>query len=123
MIVGTRITSPDDAWDYPGINGHIRVTPKPLTGLVADDVTYSVQPLMLPVVMGRLLDPNHDPAVDLATAVDGEPVVWRAEPSLAYRGRDLGLERFDFTAADADEHGVIWLSMLPPPPAAALVSA
>ena len=116
IVAGDRITAPDDVWDQPGVNGTVRVTPTFAGGYIGDDVTYSVQPLTLPVRMGILLDEQGDTDIRLATAVDGEPVRWRAEPRLTYRGADLMMPRFEFTAADTI-NGVIWLSDYPPPPA------
>lgn len=114
IVTGTRITSPDDVWDQPGVNGTVRVTPTFPGGYIGDDVTYSVQPLTLPVHMGILLDEQGDPDIRLATAVDGAPVRWRAEPRLFYRRRDLMMPRFEFTHANHID-GVIWLSALPAP--------
>lgn len=112
IVTGTRITSPGDTWDAPGVNGSVRVTPTFPGGYVGDDVTYSVQPLTLPVRMGILHDEQGDPDIRLATAIDGEPVKWRGTPQLTYRGRDLMMRPFTFTAAD-HIGGVIWLSALP----------
>ena len=112
IVTGTRITSPDDVWDQPGVHGTVRVSPVFPGGYIGDDITYSVQPLTLPVHMGILLDEQVDPDIRLATAVDGEPVRWRAEPRLFYHRRDLMLPRFEFTADDTID-GVIWLSALP----------
>ena len=114
IVTGTRITSPDDVWDQPGVNGTVRVTPTFPGGYIGDDITYSVQPLTLPVHMGILLDEQGDTDIRLATAVDGEPVRWRAEPRLFYHRRDLMMPRFEFTADDTID-GVIWLSALPTP--------
>ena len=112
IVTGTRITSPGDTWDAPGVNGSVRVTPTFAGGYIGDDVTYSVQPLTLPVHMGILLDEQGDPDIRLATSIDGEPVRWRAEPRLHYKRQDLMLPRFEFTHADTIA-GVIWLSALP----------
>ena len=116
IVTGERITTPTDVWDEPGVHGTVRVTPVFAGGYIGDDVTYSVQPLTLPVRMGVLFDEQGDPEVRLATAVDGEPVAWRAEPRLRYRRHDLMMPRFEFAADDAID-GVIWLSDYPPPPA------
>lgn len=112
IVTGTRITTPGDTWDAPGVNGSVRVTPTFPGGYVGDDVTYSIQPLTLPVRMGLLADEQGDPDIRLATAIDGEPVKWRAEPRLFYRRHDLMVRPFTFTAAD-HLAGVIWLSALP----------
>ena len=114
IVAGDRITSPADTWDQPGVHGTVRVTPTFAGGYIGDDITYSVQPLTLPVRMGILLDEQGDTDIRLATAVDGEPVRWRAEPRLTYRGADLMMPRFEFTHADAIDN-IIWLSALPAP--------
>ena len=112
IVTGDRITTPTDTWDEPGVHGTVRVTPVFAGCYIGDDVTYSVQSLTLPVRMGLLADEQGDPDIRLATAVDGEPVRWRAEPRLHYKRRDLALPRFEFTHADHID-GVIWLSALP----------
>ena len=114
IVAGDRITTPDDVWDQPGVHGTVRVSPVFPGGYIGDDITYSVQPLTLPVHMGILLDEQGDTDIRLATAVDGEPVRWRAEPRLHYKRQDLMLPRFEFTAGDTID-GVIWLSALPTP--------
>ena len=114
IVAGDRITTPGDVWDQPGVNGTVKVTPVFAGGYIGDDITYSVQPLTLPVRMGVLLDEHGDTDIRLATAVDGEPVKWRAEPRLHYRRQDLMMPRFEFTHAN-HIGGVIWLSALPAP--------
>ena len=109
VIVGTRITTPDSR---DQVAGTVEVEPVFPGGYIADDITYSVQPLTLPVVGGLLFDEQNDPDIRLATSVDGAPIKWRAIPRIAHRGRDLGLPRFTFNAADAID-GTVWLSALP----------
>ena len=113
IVIGTRITSPGDVRDQPGVNGVVKVSPVFPGGYIGDDITYSVQPLALPVRMGVLLDEQGDPDIRLATAVDGQPIRWRAVPRLAYRRHDLRLTPFEFTADDAFVDGAIWLSSMP----------
>lgn len=113
IITGQRITTPNDD---PGVNGTIRIIPRiegDPHGIIADDIFYTVHPLTLHVVRGLLHDPGFDEDIQVATSVDGRPIMWEARFDLAHKRRFIPLDTVTFGASDAVD-GVVWLSSIEP---------